>query len=105
MIVSMIYFYIVSRELVVPCYECCARVRLYKVLHVCRFECPLELLMSSCRDGARVTRRSRNVKSVGSSSVPVGFLPARRYASTGTSHGRVFVSVTSRCSIETAERI
>ena len=33
------------------------------------------------------------------------FLPARRYASAGTSYGPVPVSVTSRCSIETAERL
>jgi len=39
------------------------------------------------------------------------FLPARRYASAGTSYGPVSVclsvclSVTSRCSIETAKRI
>jgi len=33
------------------------------------------------------------------------FLPARRYASAGTSYGPVPVSVTSRCSIETDERL
>jgi len=33
------------------------------------------------------------------------FLPARRYASAGTSYGPVSVSVTSQCSVETVERI
>jgi len=36
---------------------------------------------------------------------PKRFLPAQRYASAGTSYGLVSVSVTSRCSIETVERI
>jgi len=41
------------------------------------------------------------------SDVRNGFLPARRYASAGTSYGpvTVSVSVTRRCSIERDERI
>ena len=35
----------------------------------------------------------------------LGVLPARRYASAGTSYGPVSLSVTSRCSIEVVGRI